>query len=57
MGKIVKLEVCGYLLIIMINIWASWVGLVVKNLLANAREIKDADLIPGLRRSPEEGNN
>ena len=51
-----KLEICGYLLIIMINIWASQVVLVVKNLLANAGEIKDADLIPGLRRSPEEGH-
>ena len=57
MGKIVKLEVCGYLLIIMINIWASWVGLVVNKLLANEREIKYADMIPVLRRSPEEGNN
>ena len=52
-----KLEICGYLLIIMINIWASQAVLVVKNLLANAGEIKDTDLIPGLRRSPVEGNN
>ena len=36
---------------------ASQVVLVVKNLLANAGEIKDTDLIPGLRRSPEEGND
>ena len=38
-----KLEICGYLLIIMINIWASQAVLVVKNLLANAGEIKDTD--------------
>ena len=31
-------------------------GLVVKNLPANARDIRDADSIPGLGRSPGEGN-
>ena len=30
--------------------------LVVKNLLANAGDIRDLSLIPGLRRSPGEGN-
>ena len=32
------------------------VMLVVKNLLANARDPRDADPIPGLGRSPGEGN-
>ena len=31
-------------------------ALVVKNLSANARETRDAGLIPGLGRSPGEGN-
>ena len=31
-------------------------GLVVKNLPANARDIRDADSIPGLGPSPGEGN-
>ena len=31
-------------------------GLVVKNLPANARDIRDADSIPGVGRSPGEGN-
>ena len=31
-------------------------GSVVKNLPANARDIRDADSIPGLGRSPGEGN-
>ena len=31
-------------------------GSVVKNLPANARDIRDADSIPGLGRSPREGN-
>ena len=35
---------------------ASQVVLVVKNLLANAGDIRDAGLIPGLGRSPGEGN-
>ena len=30
--------------------------LVVKNLLANAGDLRDADLIPGSGRSPGEGN-
>ena len=32
------------------------VVLVVKNLLANAQDIRDADLIPGLGRFPGEGH-
>ena len=36
--------------------WASQVMLVLKNLLANAGYIRDADLIPGLGRSPGEGH-
>ena len=35
---------------------ASQVALVVKNLPANAGNIKDVGLIPGLGRSPGEGN-
>ena len=34
---------------------ASQVVLVVKNLLANARDFREAGSIPGLGRSPEEG--
>ena len=34
---------------------ASQVMLVVKNLLANAGDVSDEGLIPGLGRSPEEG--
>ena len=37
-------------------IWTSQVALVVKNLPANARDIRDASLIPGLGRSPGEGS-
>lgn len=40
----------------MFNIWAQ-VVLVVKKMLANAGEIKDTDLIPGLRRSPKKEND
>ena len=36
--------------------WASQVALVVKNLPANAGDIRDAGSIPGSERSPEEGN-
>ena len=36
----------------MILFWAFQVVLVVKNLLANARDLRDAGLIPGLGRSP-----
>ena len=36
--------------------WSSQVALVVKNLPANAGDIRDADLIPGSGRSPGGGN-
>ena len=36
--------------------WASQVALVVKNLPANAGDIRDIGLIPGLRRSPGGGH-
>ena len=36
---------------------ASQVALVAKNLPANAGDLKDAGLIPGLGRSPGEGNS
>ena len=39
-----------------IFLWASQVALVVKNLLANAGDIRDVGLIPGLGRSPGGGN-
>ena len=32
-------------------------ALVVKNLLANAGDVRDTDSIPGLERSPEEGHD
>ena len=35
--------------------WASWVALVVKNLLANAGDARDAGLISGPGRSPGVG--
>ena len=38
-----------------IPLWASLVVLVVKNQPANTGDIRDADLIPGLGRSPGEG--
>ena len=37
-------------------LWASQVVLVVKNLLANAGDIRDSGLIPGSKRSPGEEN-
>ena len=37
--------------------WASQVVLVVKNLPANAGDVRDGCLIPGLGRSPREGND
>ena len=36
--------------------WASQVALVVKNLPANAGDMRDAGLIPGLERSPGGGH-
>ena len=38
------------------NLWKFPGGIVVKNPSANARDIRDAGSIPGLRRSSEEGN-
>ena len=38
------------------NTWASQVVPVVKNLPANARDVRDADSIPGLKRSPGGGH-
>ena len=35
---------------------ASQVAVVVRNLPANAGDLRDVGSIPGLRRSPEEGN-
>ena len=37
------------------KIWASQVALVVKNLPANVEDVRDASLIPGSGRTPEEG--
>ena len=36
--------------------WASHVALVVKNLPASVEDLRDVDSIPGLGRSPGEGN-
>ena len=36
--------------------WASQVALVLKNPPANAGDVKDTGLIPGLARSPGEGH-
>ena len=38
-------------------LWASLVVLVVKNPLANVGDIRDLGSIPGLGRSPGEGND
>ena len=38
------------------NTWVSQVVLPVKNLLANAGDVRDAGSIPGLIRSPGGGN-
>ena len=40
----------------MLCYFLSVVVLVIKNLPANAGDIRDVDLIPGLGRSPEAGN-
>ena len=39
-----------------LSFWASLVAKMVKNLLANAENIRNAGSIPGLGRSPGEGN-
>ena len=41
----------------MFNQWASQVALVVKNLPANAGDLRDMGSIPGLGRSPGGGQN
>ena len=41
---------------ILLPFWDSQVAIVIKNLLANAADIRDTGLIPGLRRSPGEGH-
>ena len=38
------------------NKWASQLALVIKKPPANAGDVRDAGLIPGLRRFPGEGN-
>ena len=43
-------------MLIMHSLWASKVALVVKNTSANAGDLRDARLIPGLGRSPGEGH-
>ena len=51
----IHIHTCIYLYILyVINniIWTFWVVLVVKNLPANAEDIRDVGLIPGLGRSP-----
>ena len=39
------------------NVWAFQVVLVVKNLPANAGDVRDGSSIPRSGRSPEEGND
>ena len=41
---------------ILLPFWASQVAIVVKNLLANAADVRDTGLSSGLGRSPEEGH-
>ena len=50
-----KLQCEGKISISQVRQGASQVVLVVKNLLANARDLREAGSIPGLGRSPEEG--
>ena len=38
------------------SLWASQVAIVVKNPPANAGDVRDEGSIPGLGRSPDEGN-
>ena len=49
-------EEAGRLLSVCHNIWASPVALVVKNLPDNIGDTRDGGWIPGLGRSPGEGN-
>ena len=39
-----------------IRVWASQVALVVKNLPANAGDVRDVGSIPGMKRSPGGGH-
>ena len=60
------LDICDFTVLKTVNIypsyllhanhWASQVVLVVENLPANAGDIRDSGLIPGLGRSPGEGH-
>ena len=58
--KKLSYELCGrrdiVLFIILRKLWTSQVALVVKNLPANAGDIRGTGAIPGLGRSPGEGN-
>ena len=50
---------CGVIYILQrvtISVWASQVALLVKNLPANAGDVRDAGLIPGMKRSPGGGH-
>ena len=51
-STITQMLITSCLLLTYLLIWASWVVLVVKNLPANAEDIRDAGLIPGLGRFP-----
>ena len=46
-----------FLLNVITVLWSSQMALVVKKPPANAGDIRDAGLIPGLGRSPGEGNS
>ena len=46
----------SYITYCSVNYRASLVALVVKNLPANAQDLRDAGSVPGLGRSPGEGN-
>ena len=45
----------GWADLLFAEVWASQVALVVKNLPANAGDVRDTGLIPGLARSPGGG--
>ena len=51
--KIIK---CKFESFLLLKSWTSWVALMIKNLPANAGDIRDAGSIPGLGRSPGEGH-
>ena len=52
----IKIKIIPSLHITIIPFRVSLVALVVKNLLANVEDIRDSGSIPGLGRSPGEGN-